>query len=114
MLSGDYYQSYAYFSELQCTFFQGMGGGDQSPLTNFCGGGMGYLFLHTSYLSFKKYGESLVTPTTVIKRAVKDHMVLVLHIEGTVITLPTFGCSSAPPFKEEVIIFEIDHPLSGN
>jgi hypothetical protein len=75
---------------------------------------MGYMFLHTSCLSFKKYGESLVTPKTVIIRAVKDHMVLVLHnIEGTVITLPTFGCSNAPPFKEEVIIFEIDHPLYG-
>jgi hypothetical protein len=52
-----------------------------------------------SLLSLKKHGESLVIPKTVIEREFKDRMILVLHhIQGPLITLPTFSCSTAPPF----------------
>jgi hypothetical protein len=46
-----------------------------------------------------------------MKSAVKDHMIFVLHhIQQTLITLPTFGYSSAPPFKAEVMICKVDPP----
>jgi hypothetical protein len=62
-----------------------------------------------SLLSFKEHGESLVLSKTVLGKAFKDRMILVLHhIQGKLITLLTFGCSTAPPFIAEVIIFKID------